>query len=495
MLPSSLGELIHLRYLDVSRSAIKTLPKSLCKLSHLQTLKLEDCSKLTMLPNGMCNLLNLRHLDIRGTHLKEMPKGMGKLGQLHILRYYVMGKQEDNGIQELGGLLKLHGSFAIQKLENVTDANQARRAKIIDKKHIDELLLEWSWRDDMVSDIKIESHVLDSLQPHTGLKELTIKGYKGIIFPNWLGHCSYQNMTNVSLKFCKNCGKLPSLRQLPSLKSLRIEGFQLKYIGDEFYKNEDHGTLHTVPFPSLETLYFGKMRYWEVWNLPGCSEAFPQLKKLEIRECPKLKEDMSALMAKIIPHLTSLQEIRIDGFISTVSFPANCLPKSLQKLEFWQCTRLSSLSLDAFPNLKDLSILWCSNLESISMSEPPHTALQSLTISGCPKVVSITGGLAAPNLIHLDRVVLPPNLVKLCMKGYEGLLRGLSSMAKLEALMIYGWGCGRVKSFPEVGSLPHLPSLTTLEINGFDNLETLDCNELLRLSSLQHLHISSCWKL
>ncbi|MED6108407.1 hypothetical protein PIB30_023626 [Stylosanthes scabra] len=584
MLPSSLGELIHLRYLDLSRSAIETLPESLCKLSYLQTLKLEECSKLTMLPNGMYNLVNLWHLDIRGTPLKEMPKGMGKWKQLHILSDYIVGEQEENGIQELGGLLSLHGSFAIQKLENVLGVNQARSARIIDKKHIDELLLEWSSGNYIVSNIQMEGYVLDSLRPHTGLKELRIKGYKGIIFPDWLGQYSYNNMTSVSLVSCKNCCKLPSLGQLPSLKSLRIEGFsELKCIGDEFYKNEDDCTLHIAPFPSLETLYFSNMPCWELWSLPG-AEAFPQLKRLEIRECPMLygvmvnqilmrifssssdvskvsklymkKYEVSAndtamtlegdslslkgcewlaestFKATIIHHLTSLQEIIIDGFWSVVSFPANWL----QKLEIRNCPGLASLWLDAFPNLKNLQIENCSNLESISMSDRPHTALQRLSIHGCYKLVSLTEeGLAAPSLTHLhlkycdnldalpgnmDTLVpnlqsldiqycpgicrfpedgLPRSLKKLCMKGYEGLLRGLSSMGKLEALthlVIDDYNCGsRIKSFPEVGLLPHLPSLTTLEIIGFDNLETLECNELLRLTSLQHLHIKFCEKL
>ncbi|KAL4393121.1 hypothetical protein AHAS_Ahas02G0020300 [Arachis hypogaea] len=109
-----------------------------------------------------------------------MPKGMGKLKQLHVLSKFVVGKQEDKRIEELGGLLNLHGSLEIQKLENVVDANQARSARITDKKHIEELLLEWSSSDDIVSNTHTnEQDILHSLQPDTGLKELQIKGYKG----------------------------------------------------------------------------------------------------------------------------------------------------------------------------------------------------------------------------------------------------------------------------------------------------------------------------
>ncbi|KAL4393053.1 putative disease resistance protein At3g14460 isoform X2 [Arachis ipaensis] len=686
VVPNSIGELIHLRYLDLSCTNIKTLPESLCKLCNLQTLMLNHCSKLTTLPSGLHNLVSLRHLDIRKTSLEEMPRKMSKLNQLHVLSYFVVGKHEENGIQELGGLVNLHGSFEIKKLENIVDVNEAKSAKMMDKKHIEELCLDWSPSNDLVSSTQKERDMLDNLQMHSGLKELKIKGYKGTIFPNWIGHCSYQNMTSVSLECCDNCCMLPSLGQLPSLKSLRIQRFhQLRSIGNEFYKNEgDHHSLHITPFPSLETLEFHYMACWEVWHVSE-SETFPQLRKLEITNCPMLKEEMliqvffiivsslsdvskvrklciynsniewlpvsmfldgdtlsirgceyekeSALKAMIsMNHLSCLQEIHISGYNFDVSFPANCFPKSLQKLKIRSCKKLefpqqkkqkydlvelqiedschslTSLSLDAFPYLKNLEISWCENLESVSMSKPlhaalqslsiykchklvsfageglvapnlthlsliqcynlkalprdmnsllpslqslqisqcgnlesismseaPHAALQRLIISGCSKLVSFTGeGLAAPNLTHLSithcyklealprdmnsllpslhsleifccpnicrlaEAGLPPNLKSLEVGICEQQMRDLSWMANLEALThlrIYGYGCKNIKSYPEVGLLPHIPSLTTLEIWCFDNLETLECNELLCLTSLQQLHISFCQKL
>ncbi|XP_057744119.1 putative disease resistance protein At3g14460 [Arachis stenosperma] len=605
-------KLIQLRYLNLSWSAVKILPESLCNLCNLQTLKLEGCSKLTMLPNGMYNLVNLRHLNIRGTPLKKMPKGMGILKQLHILSKFVVGKQEDNGMEELGGLWNLHGSLEIEKLENVVDGNEARSARIIEKKHIEELLLKWSVSsgDDMVSNTHTdEQDILGGLQPHTGLKELIVYGYKGKIFPEWIGHSLYQNMTSVSLQYCWNCCVLPSLGQLPSLKSLSIKSFdKLKSIGKEFYKNEGHQRSSPIaPFPSLETLVFDGMSCWEEWHLPD-SEAFPQLKSLLITKCPMLKGDMfnqvlmrivfsssdvskvrlleiggddkgldkemtldenslsirgfesvveCAFKARIIHHLTSLQEIKFWECSSVVSLGSNCLPKSLQKLRIYSCSQiellqqqhkydlvhlqiescdsLTSLSLDAFPNLENLKIERCSNLESVSMSEPPHAALQRLSIRWCDEFVSFPeAGLVAPNLAHLsitycDKLEalprdmnsllpnlqsldirgcpiihrlpeggLPPNLKELSVGDWEEQVRGLSWLGNLDNLThltIAGFWCESIKSYPEAGWLPRLPSLTTLYIQFFDNLETLECSELLRLTSLQQLHISYCPRL
>ncbi|KAL1329451.1 hypothetical protein AAHE18_12G041600 [Arachis hypogaea] len=586
-LSEELGEKEEMRILTRHLSCDYPIFEKLCSSKSIESLRtflfinnaqfhvrmLRYCSRLRMLPNGMYNLVNLRHLDIWGTHLKEMPKGMSKLNQLHILSNYIVGKNEDSGIQELGGLPNLHGSFGIQKLENVIYVNQARSAKIRDKKHIDELWLEWSSGDDMVSDTQTERDILDNLQPHNGLKELTIWGYRGKTFPNWAGHCSYQNMTSVSLESCNNCYLLPSLGQLSSLQSLRIDDFgKLKSVGMEFYKNE--GYQHSSPialFPSLQLLEFDNMPCWEEWCLPD-SEAFPQLKRLQINDCPMLKGGMlnSVLMrivsssldvlkvskleiqeghqgwgkemtldgdslsfsecesvleyAMVINHLTSLQEIHISGCLSAISFPGNCLPKSLQKLtilncsnlEFPQqqqqkydlvelriehsCDSLTSLLLDAFPNLKNLEIRGCSNLESVSMSGPPHAALQHLTISKCLKLVASPGeGLAAPNLTHLDvswcskLEALPldmnsllsslqsldiracpnicrlpeggllPKLRSLTVGGCEQQLRSLSWMSNLDTLThltIDGSNCESIKSFQEVGSLPQLNTVS-----------------------------------
>ena len=70
-LPDFLGELIQLRYLDVSHTLLMKLPSSTCSLINLQTLLLSGCLSLRVLPENFRDLVNLRHLDIRGTTLPE----------------------------------------------------------------------------------------------------------------------------------------------------------------------------------------------------------------------------------------------------------------------------------------------------------------------------------------------------------------------------------------------------------------------------------------
>ncbi|MED6149171.1 hypothetical protein PIB30_059919 [Stylosanthes scabra] len=249
---NSIGDLIHLRYLDLSGAPIATLPESICKLYNLQTLKLNSCSGLTKLPSKMQDLVDLRHLDIEKTDLEEMPKGMSKLKELQFLSYYLVGNEE-NGIEQLGELVNLQGFFHIKKLENVTDKSEACGARMVEKKYISGLCLEWSSGED--GDSQVKKEVLDKLQPHNDLKYLTIKRYKGSMFPDWVGQSSYHNMTELKLSGCRNCRVLPSVGHLPSLETLIISNFNnLKKIGGEFCKGDGTDHLKDTPFQSLKNL-------------------------------------------------------------------------------------------------------------------------------------------------------------------------------------------------------------------------------------------------
>ncbi|KAL2658550.1 hypothetical protein GLYMA_03G039300v4 [Glycine max] len=609
-LPDSIGKLIHLRYLDLSRSSIDTLPESLCNLYNLQTLKLCSCRKLTKLPSDMCNLVNLRHLEIRQTPIKEMPRGMSKLNHLQHLDFFVVGKHQENGIKELGGLSNLRGQLELRNMENVSQSDEALEARMMDKKHINSLLLEWSGCNNNSTNFQLEIDVLCKLQPHFNIESLQIKGYKGTKFPDWMGNSSYCNMTRLTLSDCDNCSMLPSLEQLPSLKFLVISRLnRLKTIDAGFYKNEDCRSWR--PFPSLESLFIYDMPCWELWSSFD-SEAFPLLKSLRILGCPKLEGSLpnhlpaletlyisdcellvsslptapaiqsleisksnkvalhalpllvetievegSPMVESMIEAITNIQptclrSLTLRDCSSAVSFPGGRLPESLKTLRIWDlkklefptqhkhelletltiessCDSLTSLPLITFPNLRDLAIRNCENMEYLLVSgAESFKSLCSLRIYQCPNFVSFwREGLPAPNLItfkvwgsdklkslpdemstllpKLEHLYIsncpeiesfpeggmPPNLRTVWIVNCEKLLSGLAwpSMGMLTHLSV-GGRCDGIKSFPKEGLLP--PSLTSLYLYDLSNLELLDCTGLLDLTSLQILHIDNC---
>ena len=118
---------------------------------------------------------------------------------------------------------------------------------------------------------------MNELQPWD-LRFLEVAGYKGTTFPTWLGCRSYQNLNNLRLMNCQNCERIPTLGQLPALRSLTIVGLQrVVTIGSEFFKENDHWASVSPPFPSLQTLSFQHMISWEKWHQIA-GRAFPKLR-------------------------------------------------------------------------------------------------------------------------------------------------------------------------------------------------------------------------
>ncbi|RHN66011.1 putative P-loop containing nucleoside triphosphate hydrolase, leucine-rich repeat domain, L [Medicago truncatula] len=295
-LSGEIGNLKLLRYLNLAKTLIERLPDSICNLYKLETLILERCYNLTKLPSKFYKLVSLRHLNLEGCNIKKMPKKIGRLNHLQTLSDFVVGEQSGSDIKELGNLNHLQGELCISGMEHVIDPVDAAGANLKEKKHVEELNMEWSYK---FNTNGRESDVFEALQPNSSLKRLIISHYKGNRFANWMRGCDLPNLVSIKLKHCALCSELPPLGQLPSLKEISISGCdKIRIIGKEFYGNNSTN----VPFRSLEILHFDSMSEWEEWSR---LEGFPLLKEISITSCPELKRALPQ-------HLPSLQKLLIN---------------------------------------------------------------------------------------------------------------------------------------------------------------------------------------
>ncbi|KAL8493635.1 hypothetical protein ACS0TY_024715 [Phlomoides rotata] len=343
-LPGSIGLLESLRCLDVSETPIKRLPESMDRLHLLQSLILKRCFYLLALPRGFGRLINLRHLDLHIVgQLESMPRGMGNLIELQTLQAFLVGKDDGCGIGELKNMNEITGSFCISMLENVSSVEEAKKASLGDKKHIDKL--ELRWRHDHVNEGSQDTtEILECLQPHFQLKELQLTCYGGSKLPGWITNPSFTDLASITLYKCINCDILPSIGVLPSLKMLHILDMNaLKDINTLFCRN--HKLQGFNAFPKLEKLTLDNMVKLEEWTGIEYGD-FPRLRHVSIRYCGKL----CALPS--FSHLYSLQHLEIIHCTQLNSLPEGLLPGTLESLIIEGCPKISARCL------KDVGVDW-----------------------------------------------------------------------------------------------------------------------------------------
>ncbi|OAY72339.1 putative disease resistance protein [Ananas comosus] len=351
-LPVSIGELKHLRFLNLSHTRIKSLPESLANLRKLQILDLSGCIMLCSFPTWINKISSLRHLKARPDLICTI-EGIGKLSSLQDLEEFRVRKNEGHKIEELKNMKELHGKLQIRNIENVKSEIEARGADLLDKVYLEGLELQWSddRHDDELIDTSVDDEeILGGLSAPSNLKMISIKGFDGRKSPAWMRSLvSFSELQTICLKDCRKWEVLPPLGELPRLKFLELCGM-------EGVRKVDNRTYGLGRFGSLAELRLHGLSRWDEWL--GVDDLFPVLRVLEIKDCP---------MLRTMPPLPSaLRELRIE--------------------------RVGLVTLH--------DTLRCRNEddeESIYSAQPP--TLSSIYISDCPSLTMVSE-ISYDNFLH-----------------------------------------------------------------------------------------------
>ncbi|CAL5422965.1 unnamed protein product [Camellia sinensis] len=459
-LSMSISNFSHLRYLCMPFSCIEILPESISNLQNLQTLMLEYSQYLRKLPKRMKHMRNLTYLDITGCDsLTSMPDKMGQLTCLQRLSKFIVGQDEGYQIGELKEL-NLGGTLSITALENVRNSDDAKKANLKGKHDLISLELYWSKSNEENKPKNVEE-VLESLQPNSNLKKLSINFFQGSKFPNWMWGLVLKNLVEISLIDCERCEHLPPLGKLQSLKILKIERMcSLKY-----FNHWDYGDGESS-FPALETLSLDGTPSLEERTTEDREEIFPCLQELVISGCPKLTrlpflpalerltiEGGNEMLFRSVIDLTSISYFRISG--SRLKILPDGLLQNLKALE--------SLLLDNCPKLKNLS-----GLENLN-------SLQILEIKRCYRLTSLPEGVQ-----HLNAL----RVLYIFKCGLFSLPNWLGSLRSLSELRIVH--CPKLRSLPD--GLQDQKTLKILEIVECPHLE-LRCEKQTGEDWLKIAHI------
>ncbi|KAK1364885.1 Disease resistance protein RGA1 [Heracleum sosnowskyi] len=527
-LPSSLRKMKYLKHLDISCSHYK-LPSYVTGFYNLQTLRVR---KLKELPRLFCNLIMLRHLFVKEATSSRrcMFIGIERLIFLQTMPHFVVSRDQNCLIGQLGMLKDLRGKLELYGLDDIENMKEASQASLFTKSNIDLLKLVWSNSKDEVEETNDED-VIEGLKPHTSLKELTIDYFKGRKFPQWIRMLT--NLVKITLRNCKRCERLPALGHFPNLRQMEINGMNnVKVIGSHSYGGLGNGELSdiaavktvTTMYPSLTKLLLLDLPNLEKWLEPftgGEDQSsvlvFPKLEELCIQNCSKLKSipssylpslkdfkiidlDNSILLQSMSRKVSSLTDLRIENignggggsFSSYSLYMDSILDKllknnlmSLKSLKLWACQGLTRLTLGAA--LENIVVVNCPDLKSTTLVKGSG-ALECLRIDQCRSL---------SNCVFVQS--LSSTLVRLSLGPFseeldEFLWPFSSSFPNLIFLLLIGWE--KVKLIlPELQPDDHLfstfPALTHLEIIDFPRVKFFP-DSLAKLPSLKELYLQNC---
>ncbi|KAM6586120.1 hypothetical protein CsatB_013122 [Cannabis sativa] len=366
-LPKSVGELKHLRHLDLSFTSITELPNSMCLLYNLRTLKLSECKYLVKLPKNLHHLINLRYLDMSKCRFRTLPP----LGQLPAL--ISLSIEHCEAVEMVS--LDFYGTGSSNSFPLLESLTFKRLPK---------------WKKWSTPNVNVKAF--------PKLKSLTIhlcESLKGDLPP------LLPSLTKLHIYECpKLASSLPAMPNLHKLEDLYLKNcHHLDFLPSSIYNSLqkldiEHisGSFKLLPlnsFPNIRIVRVCDCKNLESFSL---SNNLNSLFSLSIERCARLIESRNNWNLQALPNLTSFSigDYELDPM--EIFLEQGLLP-----------TSLTSLVIRGIAGLETLEGMWFQELES----------LKRLCIYDCPNLQS----LPVEGLPPSRRGLLPPSFESFFMKG------------------------------------------------------------------------------
>lgn len=403
-----------LQILDLSRTSIKSLPKSLRKLVALKKLLLQGCDLFMELSPQVGKLENLEELDLDETQIMGLPKETGKLLKLRLLKvsfYHLCGKKQlksnilihPKTISNLSQLAEL--SIDVNPADKRWDDSvEAVLKEVCNSKTLRTLSLylpKFQLLDDTSllypslsrfrftvghHKRRIISHVPHEVEAEFRKWDKCMRYVNGETIPTQIKgvlkystsffldhHTTAMNLSEFGienmkgLKFCllAECNKMETL----------IDGEMHHERNEDDQSESDPGSVQHM----LESLEYLSIYYMEdlqcIWRGADRFGCMPNLKFLALHACPQLSKIFSLTL---LENFINLEEIIVEDCPRVTSLVSHASVTPIMSDKIF------------LPSLKRLLLLYLPELVSISNGLLIAPKLESIGCYNCPKLKSIS---------------------------------------------------------------------------------------------------------